>query len=97
MHEFLFATWSNALERMENDNPDAQNLVKNDQGIVEIWPGKPGGVMRHARFHIDVAARDAWLGAMNKAVQGMDMDEELRVQLWSYLEMAADAMVNQPD
>ena len=59
--------------------------------------GHPRLRMRHARFHIDVAARDAWLGAMNKAVQGMDMDEELRVQLWSYLEMAADAMVNQPD
>lgn len=59
--------------------------------------GHPRLRMRHAKFHIDVAARDAWLGAMNKAVQGMDMDESLRVELWSYLEMAADAMVNQPD
>jgi hemoglobin len=53
--------------------------------------------MRHAGFHIDSAARDAWLSAMHTVVGGMEMDAEHRAQLWSYLEMAANSMVNQPD
>jgi hemoglobin len=53
--------------------------------------------MRHAEFHINLAAHDAWLKAMRTAVDGVEMKPELREQLWSYLEMAAAAMVNQPD
>ena len=59
--------------------------------------GHPRLRMRHADFHIDGAARDAWLHAMHDVVGGMAMDAELRAQLWSYLEMAANSMVNQPD
>ncbi|MDA2963305.1 MAG: globin [Actinomycetota bacterium] len=59
--------------------------------------GHPRLRMRHAGFHIDSAARDAWLGAMHKAVDGMQIQAELRATLWSYLEMAANSMVNQPD
>jgi hemoglobin len=53
--------------------------------------------MRHSEFHIDIAARDAWLNAMHAVVDGMEIEAELRAELWSYLEMAANAMVNQPD
>jgi hemoglobin len=59
--------------------------------------GHPRLRMRHAEFHIDSAARDAWLNAMRAVVDGMEIESELREQLWSYLEMAANAMVNQPD
>ncbi len=59
--------------------------------------GHPRLRMRHADFYIDTAARDAWLNAMHKVVGTITMDEELRKQLWSYLVMAADSMVNQPD
>ncbi len=59
--------------------------------------GHPRLRMRHAGFHINTAARDAWLHAMRQAVDGMDMDAVLQTQLWSYIEMAADSMVNQPD
>ena len=59
--------------------------------------GHPRLRMRHAGFHINTAARDAWLDAMRQAVDGMDMDVALKDQLWSYIEMAADSMVNQPD
>lgn len=59
--------------------------------------GHPRLRMRHAGFHIDGAARDAWLNAMHVVVGGLEMDAELRAQLWSYLEMAANSMVNQPD
>ncbi len=59
--------------------------------------GHPRLRMRHAEFHINKAAHDAWLDAMRQAVDGMDMDGALKDQLWSYIEMAADSIVNQPD
>ena len=59
--------------------------------------GHPRLRMRHAGFHINAAARDAWLIAMHVVVDGIEMDAALRAQLWSYLEMAANSMVNQPD
>jgi hemoglobin len=59
--------------------------------------GHPRLRMRHAEFHINLAAHDAWVKAMRTAVDGVEMKPELREQLWSYLEMAAAAMVNQPD
>ena len=59
--------------------------------------GHPRLRMRHAEFHINKAAHDAWLDAMRQAVDGMEMDAALKEQLWSYIEMAADSMVNQPD
>jgi hemoglobin len=59
--------------------------------------GHPRLRMRHAEFHINLAAHDAWLKAMRTAVDGVEMKPELKAQLWSYLEMAAAAMVNQPD
>ena len=59
--------------------------------------GHPRLRRRHAEFHINKAAHDAWLDAMRQAVDGMDMDAALRAQLWNYIEMAADSMVNQPD
>ncbi len=59
--------------------------------------GHPRLRMRHAGFHINAAARDAWLNAMHLVVDEIEMDSALRAQLWSYLEMAANSMVNQPD
>jgi len=59
--------------------------------------GHPRLRMRHAEFHINLAAHDAWLKAIRTAVDGVEMKPELKAQLWSYLEMAAAAMVNQPD
>lgn len=59
--------------------------------------GHPRLRMRHAEFHIDSAARDAWIKAMRQAVENMEMDSTLKEQLWSYFEMAAHSMVNQPD
>jgi hemoglobin len=59
--------------------------------------GHPRLRRRHAEFHINKAAHDALLDAMRQAVDGMDMDVALEAQLWSYIEMAANSMVNQPD
>ena len=57
--------------------------------------GHPRLRMRHAGFHIDSAARDAWLSCINEALSGMKVDQLHREQLQSYFEMAADSMVNQ--
>jgi len=59
--------------------------------------GHPRLRRRHAEFHINKPAHDAWLDAMRQAVDGMDMGAALRAQFWSYIEMAAGSMVNQPD
>ena len=59
--------------------------------------GHPRLRMRHSEFHINVAAHDAWLKAMRAAVDGVEMKPEHKEQLWGYLEMAAAAMINQPD
>ncbi|MDP1850968.1 MAG: globin [Candidatus Planktophila sp.] len=59
--------------------------------------GHPRLRMRHAGFHINAAARDAWLNAMQQVIDGIEMDAALRAQLWGYLVMAANSMVNQPD
>jgi hemoglobin len=59
--------------------------------------GHPRLRMRHAQFPINAAARDAWLNAMQKAVDGVEIDPALKGQLWGYLEMAANSLVNQPD
>lgn len=56
--------------------------------------GHPRLRMRHAGFHIDLAARDAWLNCAMGALEGMEMSDTNRVQLREYLEMAAHGMVN---
>ena len=59
--------------------------------------GHPRLRMRHAQFSITHEARDAWLNAMHQAVDGVVIDPALKGELWSYLEMAANSLVNQPD
>ena len=58
--------------------------------------GHPRLRMRHVGFHIDLAARDAWLSCMMAAIDDLEIEEILRNQLVSYVEMAAHSMVNQP-
>ena len=59
--------------------------------------GHPRLRMRHAGFHINPAAKDAWLACMRKAVDGVSMQPEHREKLWRYLEGAALHMVNSFD
>ena len=56
--------------------------------------GHPRLRMRHAQFPIDLAARDAWLRCMKSAVDELDIEVADRVILWSYLELAANSLVN---
>ena len=55
--------------------------------------GHPRLRMRHVGFHIDRAAHDAWINAMSKAVEGVEIDAAHKEVLWGYLEMAAASLV----
>jgi hemoglobin len=57
--------------------------------------GHPRLRMRHAHFAIGEAERDAWLGHMRVALDELDLDEARAAQLWDYLVMAAQSLVNQ--
>ena len=57
--------------------------------------GHPRLRMRHAQFKIGEKERDVWLSHMKSAVNSLEMDNEMREQLWNYLVMAANSMVNQ--
>src|ERR1700752_3626695 len=56
--------------------------------------GPPRLRMRHVRFHIGETERDLWLKHMRTALDELDLDEALDVQLWNYLVMAAHSLVN---
>ena len=58
--------------------------------------GHPRLRMRHARFVIGEAERDAWLRHMRTALDELALDEALDAQLWDYLVMAAHSLVNRP-
>jgi hemoglobin len=59
--------------------------------------GHPRLRMRHNQFHIDSKAKQAWLNAMSKALDSVEIDKIHKAELWNYLELAANSLVNQPD
>ena len=59
--------------------------------------GHPRLRMRHAHFVIGEAERDAWLRHMRTAMDELALDPEHDEQLWDYLVMAAQSLVNSPD
>ncbi len=58
--------------------------------------GHPRLRMRHARFRIGEAERDAWLRHMRTALDELELDPAWDARLWDYLVMAAHSLVNQP-
>jgi hemoglobin len=65
-------------------------------GTYSEQRGHPRLRMRHVRFTIGEAERDAWLRHMRTALDELALDEALDAQLWDYLVMAAHSLVNQP-
>ena len=57
--------------------------------------GHPRLRMRHARFAIGEAEREAWLRHMRAAMDELALDEAQDRLLWDYLVMAAHSLVNQ--
>ena len=89
-----------ALYPEEDLGPAEERLVL---FLIQYWGGPktysearghPRLRMRHAGFHIDLAARDRWLRHMRAAVDAADLSEADREELWAYLESAAHFMVN---
>ena len=64
-------------------------------GTYSEQRGHPRLRMRHARFAIGEAERDAWLRRMRAALDDLGLDEALDARLWDYLVMAAHSLVNQ--
>jgi hemoglobin len=58
--------------------------------------GHPRLRMRHAPFAINAAARDAWLTAMRKALDTLDLPPNYDKVMWDYFSNAADALRNLP-
>jgi hemoglobin len=58
--------------------------------------GHPRLRMRHVRFSIGEAERDAWLRHMRAAMDELKLDPAHDSQLWDYLVMAAHSLVNRP-
>ena len=73
--------------------------------LVQYWGGPaiysqtrghPALRMRHARFAIGPAERDAWLRHMTAAVEDLELPPELAAPLLEYLTTAATALANRP-
>lgn len=56
--------------------------------------GHPRLRMRHAPYRIGLAEHDAWLSAMDRALDDAGLTDDQRETLWSYLVMAAGSLVN---
>jgi hemoglobin len=74
--------------------------------LVQYWGGPhtyseqrghPRLRMRHAPFKVDSRARDAWLGHMRDALDEAALPPERDQQLWDYLVMAANSLINTLD
>ena len=58
--------------------------------------GHPALRMRHARFVIGPAERDAWLRHMTEAIRSLGLPDEQAAPLLEYVTMAASALTNRP-
>lgn len=56
--------------------------------------GHPRLRMRHAPFHVNPEARDAWLRHMRAALDELELSPLHDATMWDYFERAAAAMVN---
>lgn len=57
--------------------------------------GSPCLTGPHAKFEIDMAARDAWLQCMDTAILETGIDERYRLQLMPAFQSIANMLVNQ--
>jgi hemoglobin len=86
----------------EEDLAGAEERLR--QFLIQYWGGPntysqqrghPALRMRHARFAIGQAERDAWLRHMTGAVESLELPAPLAAMLLDYLTMASTALINQ--
>ncbi len=86
-----------------------QELSSSRQKLVMFLSGWTGGPSlyvekyceprlrsRHLSFSIGIAERDQWLSCMNRAMEEIGLEEQLRKSLTKAFEQTADFMRNQP-
>ena len=56
--------------------------------------GHPRLRMRHARFHVNRAARDRWVQLMEQALEETVLPDEARIILGSFFDDAATFLIN---
>ena len=59
--------------------------------------GHPRLRMRHARFHIDQAARDRWVWLMEQALQEVNLPPQAVSMLRQFFDQSATFLINQGD
>jgi hemoglobin len=105
-HFYALVAVNPVLRPMYPDSDLKAAALRLEMFLVQYWGGPttyseqrghPRLRMRHAPFHIATKERDEWLNCMRQAVDGLEINADLRTELWNYLEMAANSMVNQPD
>jgi hemoglobin len=105
-HFYALVAVNPVLRPMYPDSDLKAAAQRLEMFLVQYWGGPttyseqrghPRLRMRHAPFHIATKERDEWLNCMRQAVDGLEINTELKTELWNYLEMAANSMVNQPD
>ncbi len=105
-HFYALVAVNPVLRPMYPDSDLKAAAQRLEMFLVQYWGGPttyseqrghPRLRMRHAPFHIATKERDEWLNCMRQAVDGLEINAQLKTELWNYLEMAANSMVNQPD
>ena len=105
-HFYALVAVNPVLRPMYPDSDLKAAAQRLEMFLIQYWGGPttyseqrghPRLRMRHAPFHIATKERDEWLNCMRQAVDGLEINAELKTELWNYLEMAANSMVNQPD
>ncbi len=59
--------------------------------------GHPRLRMRHAAFHIDMAARNAWVDTMRQALVDAGIPDDARAEMLRYFEHTATFLMNAPE
>ncbi|MBC7723652.1 MAG: globin [Burkholderiaceae bacterium] len=83
---------------------DLEGAIQRLTGFLEQYWGGPGTYseerghprlrMRHQPFAVNPKAKEHWLTHMRAAVDSLGLSELDDAMLWSYLDRAAQAMVN---
>ena len=80
-----------------------ESVVKSADFMVQVFGGPPHYSrnygpprmrMRHLPFVIDEKARRSWLGCYKKALERVQIQEDIKNQIWEFLVSFSEWMVN---
>ena len=107
VREFYKGVADDPVLRPMYPEEDLEGAIQRLTGFLEQYWGGPTTYsetrghprlrMRHAPFRVTPDARDRWLRHMRAAVDSLGLSPLHEAQLWSYLDRAAQAMVNTLD